>query len=312
MSFKDFTMNLVTLGGYEQLETAKASYASAYNEYESNRNRLYWLESTRSDKLSGFGGMIIQGLRSAKVARKFLYYTSKNNIYSASSSEMKLPEFGQKMTLENVDRVMADYSSSVSIAGGTGAGAALAAGSWSMVALVGSASTGTAISTLSGVAATNATLAWFGGGALAAGGAGMAGGTLVLGGVALLPVMAIAAWHSRSKTKEINLEIDKVRHADMQTRQAIEPTQSAINAIDICSNAVSPLSEALQSEVCEARKILFPVLVWSFLFRFISNIFGRPFYSNDELELLNSLEIKLFEFISHFEIKTNNTPQPFI
>ena len=44
----------------------------------------------------------------------------------------------------------------------------------------GTASTGTAISALSGAAATNAALAWLGGGAIAAGGGGMAtGGTLL-------------------------------------------------------------------------------------------------------------------------------------
>ena len=53
-----------------------------------------------------------------------------------------------------------------------------------LVASIGTASTGTAISTLSGAAATKATLAWLGGGALAAGGLGVAGGTVVLGGVA--------------------------------------------------------------------------------------------------------------------------------
>ena len=44
----------------------------------------------------------------------------------------------------------------------------------------GTASTGTAISTLSGAAATNAALAWLGGGAAAAGGGGMASGTAFL------------------------------------------------------------------------------------------------------------------------------------
>ncbi|MBU6213820.1 MAG: helix-turn-helix domain-containing protein [Actinomycetales bacterium] len=54
------------------------------------------------------------------------------------------------------------------------------------------ASTGTAISTLSGVAATNATLAWLGGGTLAAGGLGVAGGTLVLASIVTLPALIIA------------------------------------------------------------------------------------------------------------------------
>ena len=55
----------------------------------------------------------------------------------------------------------------------------------SIVATVGTASTGTAISSLSGVAATNATLAWLGGGTLAAGGLGMAGGAIVLGAICI-------------------------------------------------------------------------------------------------------------------------------
>ena len=44
------------------------------------------------------------------------------------------------------------------------------------------ATTGTAISSLSGAALTNASLAACGGGALSAGGAGMAGGTAVIAG----------------------------------------------------------------------------------------------------------------------------------
>ena len=52
---------------------------------------------------------------------------------------------------------------------------------------VGTASTGTAIASLSGAAAENAILAWFGGGALAAGGGGMALGTVVLSGIVAGP-----------------------------------------------------------------------------------------------------------------------------
>jgi len=51
------------------------------------------------------------------------------------------------------------------------------------------ASTGTAISSLSGAAASNATLAIYGGGTLAAGGGGAAMGALVVGGgVAIIAV----------------------------------------------------------------------------------------------------------------------------
>lgn len=68
---------------------------------------------------------------------------------------------------------------------GTAGGFAAAGATTSAVMALGTASTGTAIASLSGVAATNATLAALGGGAIAAGGGGMALGTAVLGGATL-------------------------------------------------------------------------------------------------------------------------------
>lgn len=77
-------------------------------------------------------------------------------------------------------------------AGGSGAGATLSAlgvavatmgptAAMSIATTFGVASTGTAISTLSGAAAANAALAWIGGGTLAAGGGGMTAGSAFLG-----------------------------------------------------------------------------------------------------------------------------------
>lgn len=72
-----------------------------------------------------------------------------------------------------------------------GAGALAGFGAYGGATMLASASTGTAISSLSGVAATNATLAWFGGGSLASGGLGMAGGTMVLGGLVAGPALLV-------------------------------------------------------------------------------------------------------------------------
>lgn len=75
-------------------------------------------------------------------------------------------------------------ASAVGAGAGFAAGAAVAtmaptAAMWAATTF-GVASTGTAISTLSGAAATNAALAWIGGGALAAGGGGTAAGSALL------------------------------------------------------------------------------------------------------------------------------------
>ena len=88
---------------------------------------------------------------------------------------------------------------------GTAGGALAAFGAYGAAQALACASTGTAIASLSGAAATNATLAFFGGGSLAAGGLGMAGGTAVLGGLVAGPalmVMGIVAGSAARKNLE--------------------------------------------------------------------------------------------------------------
>lgn len=79
----------------------------------------------------------------------------------------------------------------------------------------GVASTGTAISTLSGAAATNAALAWLGGGALAAGGGGMAAGEAFLTlsgpvGWALAVITLLASGLFMLKTKSDKKHIENI------------------------------------------------------------------------------------------------------
>lgn len=85
---------------------------------------------------------------------------------------------------------------------GVGAGALLGWGAYGGVMALGTASTGAAIGGLSGIAATNATLAWLGGGALAAGGGGMALGSMVLGGIVAGPALLLAGGVFGAKAKE--------------------------------------------------------------------------------------------------------------
>ena len=82
------------------------------------------------------------------------------------------------------------------------AGLAASGGAYLGVGALATASTGTAISGLSGAAATNATLAWLGGGSLASGGLGMAGGMAVMGGLVAGPLLAIGGSIFASKAAE--------------------------------------------------------------------------------------------------------------
>lgn len=86
--------------------------------------------------------------------------------------------------------------------GSVGAGALAAYGAYSAVGTLAAASTGTAISTLGGAAATNATLAWLGGGSLAAGGMGVTGGMAVLGGLVAGPALAVGGAFMAAKAEK--------------------------------------------------------------------------------------------------------------
>jgi len=113
------------------------------------------------------------------------------------------------------------------LAGGAlaiGAGALAGVAAYGGAVMFAAASTGTAISALSGAAATNATLAWFGGGALAAGGLGMAGGMAVLGGIVAGPVLAVGgavfAAMAREKLANARSHLAEARRASHEMRMA--------------------------------------------------------------------------------------------
>jgi hypothetical protein len=113
------------------------------------------------------------------------------------------------------------------------------AGIPSAVALMGAASTGTAISTLSGAAATNATMAWLGGGSLAAGGGGIALGTAALGVVTVGPTLLIGGLTLNSQGEKA---MTKAKKFESEAAVAIEEQaafRSSLDALDARTAEVS-------------------------------------------------------------------------
>lgn len=103
-------------------------------------------------------------------------------------------------------------------------GALTAIGAYSAAQAFACASTRTAISALSGVAASNATLAFFGGGSLAAGGLGMAGGTMVLGGLVVGPALLVMGLITGAKAQE---KLDKALENKAQAEEIVEALKTA-------------------------------------------------------------------------------------
>ncbi len=150
----------------------------------------------------------------------------------ASESEKRLLE-GLDFSVQQIQeyKAAAVAAEQYFMAGAKAAGAA-AAGYGSAIGVatsIGVASTGTAISSLSGAAATNAMLAWFGGGAVAAGGGGMAVGVWVLGGITAIPALAIGGFFAaregeKAMTKaqeyvaKVNKAITEIKAAEIFTK----------------------------------------------------------------------------------------------
>lgn len=121
------------------------------------------------------------------------------------------------MEMERMVEVALDLD--LNAAGSLATGALAGLGVYGAVPMIGAlASTGTAISTLSGAAATNATLAWLGGGSLAAGGFGIAGGSLALAGIVAGPALAVGGFMLASKAEEALTEARRYRS---KVREAI-------------------------------------------------------------------------------------------
>lgn len=108
--------------------------------------------------------------------------------------------------------------------------------------VVGTASTGTATSALSSLAATNAALAWLGGGVVAAGGAGVAGGSLVLGlfgpigwtiaGLGTVGGIVSARIKNKDKLREVENQIDTIKHDNQNMEFKLDHLSELINRSD--------------------------------------------------------------------------------
>ena len=117
---------------------------------------------------------------------------------------------------------------------GFGAGVAGVCTAWAAAGL-GTASTGVAISSLSGAAAMSAKLAWLGGGAVAVGGGGMAVGWLMLGGLPIGPGILASGILSMINAKRFENAVEDALKPDL-----------LIPRIDELIDATKEIDRALQ------------------------------------------------------------------
>jgi hypothetical protein len=171
------------------------------------------------------------------------------NTLASAPKEFEKSVADLSISFERFERICREVmdQDNVAAVGGSTAGAGVAAGVgvaafgptaaiWAATTF-GTASTGTAISALSGAAATNAALAWLGGGALAVGGGGMAAGNTLLamagpvgwaiGGATLV---GSGLW-ARNKNKEIAEEATQEALRIEKCKRALDSAHVEIDEI---------------------------------------------------------------------------------
>ncbi|MCQ2109488.1 MAG: hypothetical protein MJZ05_12090 [Fibrobacter sp.] len=202
--------------GAVKMKDANDTIKSAQSRNERNVAKYNNAEKNMKESMDGLGKLELEVMKSFKDFAD-LYAQIKNrpkfkdidigNVkFSFNPEAMKDASVGASVLLGGLGGAAAGT------AGGIAAGGAVTAA----VAAFGTTSAGTLIGSLSGAAATNATLAFLGGGSLAAGGGGMALGSAVLGGatlgVGLLAagiIFNITGSKLEEKADEIERKVDK-------------------------------------------------------------------------------------------------------
>jgi len=234
---------------------AKSMVDSANRKVEKQRQSTNAvLEDYGSRKLRAFNGVITEFITT---------FGRLKNVESIKTPELDKLNIGDFSTV-SLNGLRNDYQllkdSGLGLGAGLGGGAALAFGAYNGTMLLATASTGTAISTLSGAAATNATLAWLGGGTIAAGGGGMAMGAMVLGGIVAGPALAIFGHIVGNKGEEaLNNAYSNLEQAQTIREQATlmcSQLEAIQNVTSLANGTFSKISGLLRHSVRGLKNVI--------------------------------------------------------
>ncbi len=154
------------------------------------------------------------------------------------------------LKITNQYREVDFFDASGAVIGSAIGGVLAAYGAYTGVGLLASTASGVAIAELSGVAATNATLAWLGGGALSVGGFGMVGGMAVIGGLIAGPALAILGAFSASKMEE-KLENAKAYYS--QVKAAVKKADVMVDNLQ----AVRKMADLFTRQITKIDALFF-------------------------------------------------------
>ncbi len=283
---------IVTLGGSLELEHAKASFESTHASYKITHDEVTQIKTKINNLISELGDM----LKTVKARLNLI-----EQVLETTSLSLDKQSRTTVYASQSIERFNQQYTGVLSMGFGGVVGGSMALGAWALVSAIGTASTGTAIGTLSGVAATNATLAWFGGGALAAGGAGMSGGMLVLGGIVAAPIIYFAAkgaWTKAHAFKDQEVLVEQEHEKLLALKPELEKQYNDVLAYTFqlnrhCRTWLEQMDNGLAT--------LYPWGKLSIFYRDLLYIIGIKWKKPDHLAAIETMNQQTVEFLHFFQ-----------
>ena len=299
-TIKNVATNVVTFVASGRVKSAQESYEKTYRKYNKKKNEC---EAKASELNAVFEDLIkvkIKVQNSVKKLQNIVPTDEKDRDNTAENSgEMNLEQLSYIHNSLESGEIIINSIKGTGVALSVGAAAAPAA-LW-IVGNFGVASTGVAISTLSGAAATNAALAVLGGGTIAAGGGGVAAGASVLatlGPVVGLVVGAVAL--PLFSHLSANKKIKEIEEKEYEIWEAIEKIESQMLEFEVYEKRTNELIDSLNKGIeafdfvyKKTKKELLPLGFISKLYRRCKFIVlkrkNQIYYSQQEYEKINLL-----------------------
>ncbi len=178
---------------------------------------------------------------------------------------------------------------------GSAIGRVLAAyGAYTGVGMLASTAGGVAIAELSGVAATNATLAWLGGGVLSVGGFGMVGGMAVFGGLVAGPALAIFGAVSADEMEE---KLEKAKAYHSQVEEDVKKADAIIDQFQ----AIEKMAKLFTRQITKCD-VLFFSLSQDAIATMKKHNYNHSLYSQEERDQLCVTVLTLMTLIAFLKV----------
>jgi hypothetical protein len=289
MGFKDVMLNIATFGAHQRVKNEVEYYESLQEELTELNDRHEKRRITVNAVLEKVIAVKKEAIILVKNTQKIL-----KNVSIKQRDLINEQLSGANFSLDKIEASITAGDMAISATKGAVAGVSTALGTWALVGTFGVASTGTAIGTLSGAAASNAILAWLGGGSIAAGGGGIAAGTAVLGGLVAIPVLAVSGLfqHLAANKKIKQLKEEEIKIIELMDNMKKNLVQ--FDAIEMRSNevmdSINKSMEAYDYEYKSVYKKIFPLGIVSKMIKSIKHkLFRRSYFSDGDLEFIQDL-----------------------